>query len=251
MGHRRYGAAVTHDKGGRGAPARARYLALLEDEPEGYPIAMNADGTQGLVFAPVASWGWAAFFANTEAGGGLPPLVFVRFARQSHGRDWADAPIELRQLRYQAESGEAFASGALRLIPFRRMEAAVNRAVHDAVLRELVPAAVLPYDVPGQDDSVPGPDGQRVTPSRWLVRRRLPAPEVPDLKLAVPKGGRRPDDFYAAVADRFLWLASTSSRAAEELAEANKVPVTTVHRWVREAKTRGVLRLPTSRQTQP
>ncbi len=210
---------------------------------------MNREGTQGLVFAPVSSWGWAIFFADTEARE-LPPFVFVRFARQSHGRDYAEAPIEVRQLRYQAENDEAFASGALRLIPFKRMEAAVNRAAHDVALRELVPPAVLLYDVPGQDDSLRNPHGQRVSLSRWLVRRRLPRPQVPALRLEVPAGGRRPDAFYAAVADRFLWLASTSSRAAEDLAEANDVPVTTVHRWVREAKARGVLRLPTSRAVQ-
>ncbi len=235
MGHLGYGRAVSRQQG--------------EAEPEGYPVAMKADGTEGLVFAPVSSWGWAVYFADTEvvaqAGSSAPPWVFVRFARQSHGQDYASAPIELRQFRFQADEGAAFESAPLRSIPFRRMEAAVNRSVHAPALHELVPASYLPMDVPGQDDRVRAPDGELQMLSRWLVRQRLAPPVVPELRIEIPSGTRRPDDFYAQVGDRFLWLASTTNRPVEALAEANGVPTTTVHRWVREAKTRGLLQLPT------
>lgn len=55
-------------------------------------------------------------------------------------------------------------------------------------------------------------------------------------------GGRAPDDFYQGVADAFLWLiAAGSHRPAAELASRNGLPVTTVHRWVKEARRRGLL----------
>jgi hypothetical protein len=53
--------------------------------------------------------------------------------------------------------------------------------------------------------------------------------------------GSDPDAFYRRVADHYHWHASGSSRPVADMAEAAKVPVTTVHRWVREARRRGFL----------
>lgn len=66
------------------------------------------------------------------------------------------------------------------------------------------------------------------------------------LKLSIPTGGKKPDSFYEQVATRWTWLTITKPRGgprrpANELAEANDVPVTTVHRWVKEARRRGML----------
>ena len=66
------------------------------------------------------------------------------------------------------------------------------------------------------------------------------------LKLRVPEGGKKPDSFYEQLAARWTWLTITRPRGgrhrpASELAEANGVPVSTVHRWVKEARRRGIL----------
>jgi hypothetical protein len=71
---------------------------------------------------------------------------------------------------------------------------------------------------------------------------------APNLQIADPGGYRKPDDFYASVAERFLWLASVSRCPAKNLAAANGVSVGAVHRWVREAKARGLLVLPNHRK---
>jgi len=63
----------------------------------------------------------------------------------------------------------------------------------------------------------------------------------PSLRLQVPSARKRPDSFYQQVAERFLWLTEKGRKPAVELAEANGVPVTTVHRWVKEARRRGIL----------
>ena len=67
---------------------------------------------------------------------------------------------------------------------------------------------------------------------------------APVLKLEVPDDRRKPDEFYARVADAYLAQATISNRAAQDLAEANGVPKSTAHRWLKEARARGLLRLP-------
>jgi DNA-directed RNA polymerase specialized sigma24 family protein len=61
------------------------------------------------------------------------------------------------------------------------------------------------------------------------------------LKLRIPTDRRKPDAFYARVARGYSALAAEHRRPAAELAEINGVPVTTVHRWVKEARARGLL----------
>lgn len=51
----------------------------------------------------------------------------------------------------------------------------------------------------------------------------------------------RPDEFYREIADVYLDLAQASPRPASDLAESNGVPVTTAHRWIKEARRRGFL----------
>jgi hypothetical protein len=61
------------------------------------------------------------------------------------------------------------------------------------------------------------------------------------LRIAKPKGAKYPDDFYADVAAAYYRLAVEGKAPARHLAAANNVPETTVVRWVREARRRGLL----------
>jgi hypothetical protein len=62
------------------------------------------------------------------------------------------------------------------------------------------------------------------------------------LKLQIPQGRKRPDSFYATVADLYSTLAAAGSRRpASEIAEVNNLPVSTVHRWIKEARARKLL----------
>jgi hypothetical protein len=47
--------------------------------------------------------------------------------------------------------------------------------------------------------------------------------------------------FYRDVARAYLDLAQSSTRPATELATTHAVPVTTAHRWIKEARRRGFL----------
>ena len=59
--------------------------------------------------------------------------------------------------------------------------------------------------------------------------------------LSSAPAGRKPDHFYLEVANQYGDLVATSNRPAAELAEFHGIPVTTVHRWVKEARRRGFL----------
>jgi len=72
-----------------------------------------------------------------------------------------------------------------------------------------------------------------------LMVATTPIPEAPpSLALRVPKGHKRDDLFYATVQAVYDNQAAISRRAAADLAEANGVPVTTVHRWLKEGRRR-------------
>jgi len=67
--------------------------------------------------------------------------------------------------------------------------------------------------------------------------RDIPRP----LKPLTRPDGRDPDGFYQTVAEHYRWHVAQSPAPAVHMALEAGVPVTTVHRWVREARLRGML----------
>lgn len=53
--------------------------------------------------------------------------------------------------------------------------------------------------------------------------------------------GSDPDTFYKLVGDHYRWHAAVTAKPAARIAADAGVPVTTVHRWIREARRRGHL----------
>jgi hypothetical protein len=67
-------------------------------------------------------------------------------------------------------------------------------------------------------------------------------PAPPDPRLEVPDAKPYGDDFYRRVALVYSGLVAAGEAPAPRIADANGVPaITTVHRWVREARRRGFL----------
>jgi hypothetical protein len=160
-------------------------------------------------------------------------VVFVRFGRS--GPEDGD-PVEIRQLDLCATVGGGLASRVLREVPIARWEAAVNNQDIRTQMEPLLPdywtKLAERAQLPGREWDVffnAAPD-------------EFPKPYRPRLRVRVPSGTvRRPDSFYQQIAERFLYLQAHSRRPAQELADANEVPVSTVHRWVKEARVRGLL----------
>jgi hypothetical protein len=153
----------------------------------------------------------------------LPATVHVRVASGSGGR------LGLAELRIIGEP----TSDLLRAIPVGRIEAAANAqlaVIDDAVSPRPPRHRRHPTRPPGD-----GNDQGWEQPSS-----RSPAASA----TAPPRAGRsrgRPDRFYADIADTYRHLAQTSRRPAGELAARHDVPVTTAHRWIKEARRRGFL----------
>lgn len=230
--------------------------SMTSSEPDPYVIPLSEAGNEVLSVDMSTRYGWAAYFspdvipAGThvllrigpeEGRPGIPVVVDgeprLAFAIDHAGR----SPLEVRELRITAKPGsDAFGGSLLRELPFIRIEAAINQPRHHEVLsRQVMPSNAVLVDFPAKA-------------VRWMTPPEEPVKTTrPDLRIEDPGGYRKPDEFYRDVADRYLWLATVSSRPAQELAAANDMPAATVHRWIREAKARGLLLLPTHRSSRP
>lgn len=139
--------------------------------------------------------------------------VIVRLGPDDRGR-WRPVEVTIR-------NPDGVPAEAVRSLPLPQLEASANSAMVAWVLQ--ANAALR-----DQGEKVPGPE---------LVEHPRPP-----LKLRVPSGrGKKPDAFYERVAKAYQWLAAHGGKPASVLAEQNNVPVTTVHRWVKEARARGLL----------
>lgn len=204
---------------------------IRDREPPPLAVPLSLDGSEVLTFDVGGPSGWAAFHSPEAARAGL--TVQLRFGPETKDRR---APLQVRELHVAADprEGPAFSSPLLRTLPFSRMVAAVNREAIREQLRPLMPPANMIESASFGSGLI-----------AWTFKPIEPVmAERPDLKLTVPSDRRKPDEFYALVADTYLAQATLSNRAAQDLAEANTVPVSTVHRWLKEARNRGVLRLP-------
>lgn len=146
----------------------------------------------------------------------LPSTVHVRVEAHDDGR------LGLAELRVIGQ----LSSDLLRAIPVGRIEATANAQL------TVVDAAV-----------VPAPTRRRRNAP--LRHPRPPTPndtgweQPPSDAPGAPRG--RPDRFYADIAAEYQDLTSSSRRPAADLADRHSVPVSTTHRWIKEARRRGLL----------
>lgn len=205
-----------------------------------YVIPLNDQATEALSFEPLQlRTGWARYFPPESDDAWA--LVLVRFgfpppAEAEWTPDGYRGPIRVRDLWVSVERTEVL-SALARSLPFGRFESAVNQPRHYA--------ALAPHLRPHR---MVAPPTEEERQGLWCLELPTIVNEKPELRLTIPEGQRRkPDDFYQQVADVFAWLATTSRSPAEDLAKFNDVKVTTVHRWVREARARGLLAPATGR----
>jgi hypothetical protein len=110
-------------------------------------------------------------------------------------------------------------------VPVHRIEAAATERFRAA--RAQV-GAVLSDAVEGE---------VTVTTERPPNRHELRIPK----RLFAKEGRSYPTGFYEKVADLYSWCVVAGTAPAPAIADANDVPVTSVRRWVREARARRVL----------
>jgi hypothetical protein len=189
---------------------------------------------EGLVVAPQPHNGWARYFYDRTGHG---PIVRLRLGPDPESN--ADKPAMTVREVWVAFENARVGARVMRDLPLGRIEAAINQPLVYADLSRYVSIPTArSIQFP---DHLRDPDSGPDDPPWWIVppqsKRRAPR-----LKLRIPEGpGKKPDEFYRQVAERFTYLGTVSTRPANELAAANDVNVSTIHGWVKEARRRGLM----------
>jgi hypothetical protein len=210
-------------------------VRLVEEEP-----ALRIWMSEGecLSLPPAGSWwsenGWVAYLAAAVSDIGA--AVFLRFGPRSGPGFEAGRLHEVRELHVASTHRQAVTAQLLRTVPIARAEAAINRS------SEQIPDANWAGFGDPPDRGKPPAAFRWPEGGAWLERPKAPrGVAAPGLRLPEVDSFRKPDSFYRMVADRYQWLTANGHRPGPELAEANGIPVSTVHRWVREARRRGLM----------
>jgi hypothetical protein len=156
-----------------------------------------------MTYRNLEDWGYPGVSVDVDDVGGRPRIVGVRIERP-----------------------EGVTADDLRSVPVHRLEARLDE-------RYLATRAQI-----GASDAEPGEE-VTVTIDRRPTRRELRIPA----RLFIPQlGGRRySDDLYRKVAGLYSWCVVAGVAPGPAIAEANDKPVATVHRWIGEARKRGLL----------
>jgi hypothetical protein len=157
-----------------------------------------------------------------------PVEVWVRVRPGDGGR------LEISEVYLTTEVGD-IRSDDLRRVPLGRIETFINRPDKQPWLLERLDGPHRSLDAAALQAREKRPSVED-TYKRMAARQRRNKAKVP-----VPEGRKYPDSFYLKVAAAYLELAADGGRPAAEMAEANDVPMTQVHRWVKEARRRGLL----------
>jgi hypothetical protein len=176
-------------------------------------------GTSQRMTLSAANGGWVRATIDDE------PPFYVRVRPNERGR------LEVIELRL--EPGGPIDSNTLRRVQLARVEAQVNAAgFREHIIAGLDLPATMDFD---RKYATAGAHlDQRVTTTATGHKKVT--------RLQVPTTNPKPARFYKQIASLYTRLsADANSRPAVDLAEAAGVPVTTVHRWVREARRRGFL----------
>jgi hypothetical protein len=136
--------------------------------------------------------------------------------------------------------GDVITANTLRAIPMGRIEAMANapeahRESHGNERGIVFVGPLAALAAKGPDRDVPMSELRERVPTRRSVSRR------PKRKPLRRPDGTDPEGFSRLVAEAYNSLVTTTSAPAKALADEAGVPVTTVHRWIREARQRGFL----------
>jgi len=189
----------------------------------------------------VGAGGWCAYDSRTG-----DPAVLIRFEPVA-GADRTKPPrLVAREVRIVAEEG--WRADDLRALPLGRAEALANSpAFRDRVLQTIRFESQIRADVEVATEEwlrevMPHTDPKLLArgklklefhhPDRQVARRK----RIDQIRRKVDR-----DTFYRSVANRYAQLAQSERAPAQVLAAEEGVKPATVHKWVKEARRRGLL----------
>jgi len=194
--------------------------------PDGRKVQAHALGEGTLLLIAGSSW---AYYESDEATD-----VRLRLGLLPNGR------LEISELHISD-----FSPTTLRDLPFGPITRTINSSQSIREWLEVDPhhsdigATLKPMSKFRGSDAEPPPLQSWLEPGTLphISRRRRKS-----LRVSVPAGhGKRPDTFYETVMKVYAEASRASKTPAVDVAEANGVPVTSVHRWVKEARRRGLM----------
>jgi hypothetical protein len=214
-----------------------------------YRAELAVETTEQLA---VGNGGWLRYQSHH-----LRPPVFVRV-------ELVGDRFRICEL-YMGGPGFKLSGQTVRNIPFNRIEAWANELRDNVGARLNAESPDLRRAIshfrsgPPRTVGLPGRPAPQLT---WVDRmllaqsddgREPQAPGLPlvdhlpartiriDASLPVPANGRYGDAFYQAVAEMYLQLVRYVRSPAGVIADANNVPVSTAHRWIKVARARQYL----------
>ena len=238
-------------------PVRQASTARSDPQCAVVDTTIHARYALGMERISTAGIGWCLARLDDDS-----LAVMVRFAPSETGR------LSVAELVIARHTGVT--ADALRSIRIGRLEAWANGQGKADLVRALKQRDGLDADERAKADSGRRA-GHKRTPSEMPLHaqgrtrrrnsacgsssRRVPSPSGGSwtvdpsscavgsgtLCSRVPYGQPKPDSFYKDVARVFSDLSMDSARPAAVISEANGVPVSTVHGWVKEARRRGFL----------
>ncbi|MGX9887363.1 hypothetical protein [Streptomyces sp. NPDC002276] len=192
-----------------------------------------ASGEWRIEFRP---WGWVRL---REEGGG--PDVYLRYDLTKSG---SHTRLDLQDVVIRAgEADDALSARTWRRIPFSTIEMYLTATNADDIITadcETIPPSLDDldryFDVTKSFGtfSVTEPSDRLVSDGAGAEPQR-PMPQVK------PPAGRLTDEFLEDVADAYRWFIEAKTAPAPAISEMAKTPVRTVHRWIYEARKRGIL----------
>jgi hypothetical protein len=130
----------------------------------------------------------------------------------------------------------------LRGLSIRRLEAELNAAPRlEPGHSYPAGAAVVADFARSTNEDTPEPSLAELRNRAHQQTRKVPPKEPPARPRLTRPDGAAPDEFYPLVAQAYWEYAPQTRAPAKEIATEAGVPVTTAHRWIREARRRGFL----------
>jgi transposase-like protein len=157
--------------------------------------------------------------------------------------------IVIEALHVEAVAGSTLTSADLRPLQLSRLDAVLNGPEASSLVREVLarkgPASHRPGRAQGRRLAWAG-SSQKLDETLADLRRsgRMADERRAELRQDADARGRRPDEFYKRVAEEVARAAAITRSPAVEVATDLDVPVSTVHRWMREARRRGIISAP-------
>ncbi|MFJ4201564.1 hypothetical protein ACIP2Y_18275 [Streptomyces sviceus] len=206
----------------------------------------------------VRPWGWLRL--REQSGGG--PSVFLHYQLAGPTRQ---ERLELQSVVMRGGESEGLSGRVWRRIPLSQIEEALTAWLVHAPFNAPTESVAL-NALQARETFMSGSDVGEVEPpsldfldeyfdqtedlatiffnpmpSGMLVsdgEDGLPAEKVPQIS---PPGGRLTDEFLSDVADAYRWFTDAKKAPAPGISEMAGIPVRTVHRWIYEARRRGIL----------